>query len=487
MLAFVKSLICATVTAETTAQLRRERDEVRDADLVELRLDTVRDPSVAGALEGRRHPVVVTCRPVWEGGQFAGSEEERRRLLEEALALGAEYVDIEWRARWDDLIARENGQHIVLSMHEFDCTPADLPARLSSMRATGAGTVKIAVQAKCLADCVRLLDIAANSRSSGRTVLMAMGEHGLPTRVLAGRFGSAWTYAGPLSGIGQIPVNALMNEYRFRQITERTAVYGVAGGSAANSVSPAMHNAAFKAAGHDAVYLPLSSVSADDFMTFANAVGLSGASVTMPHKVALVKWLAGMNVMDAMDPVARQVGAVNTIRSDGDHWVATNTDVAGFLRPLRNRVSLPGLRVSILGAGGAARAVAVALASSGSVVRVHARRSEQAEEVARVTGVMTGPWPPEPGAWNLLVNCTPGAEVPLEAGPSPRWVYDLVYKPPRTRLLQAAEAAGCRTIGGLEMLIAQAEEQFTWWTGSPPPPGVMEKAAKARLAEGFSL
>src|SRR6266852_698940 len=108
-------LLCVTVTAPTTAELRHRRDEVAGADLVELRLDSVSDPNVAGALAGRRRPVIVTCRPEWEGGGFRGSEEERRRLLTEALALGAEYVDLEWRAPFDDLLAQTRGRRIVVS------------------------------------------------------------------------------------------------------------------------------------------------------------------------------------------------------------------------------------------------------------------------------------------------------------------------------------------------------------------------------------
>src|SRR6187402_348988 len=101
-----RPLLCVTVAAPTMAELRRRRDEVTDADLIELRLDSVSDPDVAGALEGRRRPVIITCRPTWEGGRFAGAEEERRRLLADALAGGAEYVDIESRAGFDDLVSQ---------------------------------------------------------------------------------------------------------------------------------------------------------------------------------------------------------------------------------------------------------------------------------------------------------------------------------------------------------------------------------------------
>src|SRR5262252_2467486 len=156
-----KPLLCVTVTAETTAELRARRDAVVDADLVELRLDTVRDPAAAAALDGRRRPVIVTCRPTWEGGSFAGSEEERKRILADALALGAEYVDIEWRAGFDDLIAQTGGRRIVLSSHDFSGVPADLAARAQAMRATGAEVIKIAAQMTSLSDCVPLLDLGA--------------------------------------------------------------------------------------------------------------------------------------------------------------------------------------------------------------------------------------------------------------------------------------------------------------------------------------
>jgi len=191
-----RPLLCVTVTAETTADLRAKRDAVGDADLVELRLDTVRDPSAAAALEGRRRPVIVTCRPTWEGGSFAGSEEERKRILAEALSLGAEYVDIEWRAGFDDLIARTRGRRIVISSHDFDGLPIDLAARAHAMRSTGAEVVKIAAQMKSLSDCLPLLALGAQRSGTGAQVLIGMGPYGAATRVLAGRFGSAWTYAG---------------------------------------------------------------------------------------------------------------------------------------------------------------------------------------------------------------------------------------------------------------------------------------------------
>jgi 3-dehydroquinate dehydratase/shikimate dehydrogenase len=488
VLVTTRPLLCVTVTAPTMNELRRMRDEVADADLVEVRLDGVRNPDAAGAVAGRRRPVIVTCRPAWEGGAFDGSEEQRERLLAAALKAGAEYVDVEWQAGFGERLLKEGASRIVLSNHDFTGVPADLPARYRAMRASGAGVVKVAVTAHRLSDCVRLLDLVPEADAGARHVLIAMGPHGLPTRLLAARFRSAWTYAGSVPGVGQFPPAALVDEFRFREIDEDTSVYGVIGLPVTHSVSPAMHNAAFRQAGLDAVYLPLAAVDADDAMTFARGVGLSGASVTIPHKVTLLPR------MDAVDPVARRIGAINTIRREGDRWTGSNTDVEGFLRPLDDRgVTLGGLRAAIMGAGGSARAVAVALGDRGARVSVHARRPEAAAEVAALANGVGGDPVPGPGSWDVLVNCTPvGMHPRADATPMApsalkgRLVYDLVYNPVETRLLRDARVAGCDTIGGLAMLVAQAEAQFVRWTGMSSPPGVMQAAAERRLQEFVS-
>jgi shikimate 5-dehydrogenase len=148
------------------------------------------------------------------------------------------------------------------------------------------------------------------------------------------------------------------------------------------------------------------------------------------------------------------------------------------------------MRAAILGAGGSARAVAIAMAMGGADVSVHARSRARAEDVAVLASGRVGPWPPEPGSWDVLINCTPiGMRPRLDETPVPlaaltgRLVYDLVYNPPATRLLREAATAGIPTIGGLDMLVAQAQEQFRWWTGTQPPQGVMRAAAEKGLLE----
>ncbi len=216
------SLLVETVTGRTMAELIAARDAVTRADLVELRLDGVEDVDVAGALRGRSRPVIATVRPAWEGGRYEGSEETRRGLLRQALDGGAEYVDVEWRAGFADLIAHDP-RRIVVSSHDFQSVPADLDSRATAMRQTGAATIKIAIPAERLSDALALLPIAAD----GDAVVIAMGDAGLPSRLLASRFGSRWTYAGNAVAPGQVPASRMLDEFRFRSVGRDTGIYGV--------------------------------------------------------------------------------------------------------------------------------------------------------------------------------------------------------------------------------------------------------------------
>jgi len=469
------------------ADLLAARDAAVTGDMVELRLDGIRHLDVGRALAGRRVPAIVTCRPMWEGGRFDGSEEERRAILSTALDLGAEFVDVEWQAvegrstgvALRDLVARAP-ERIVVSSHEFDGVPADLEERVRAMRNTGAGTIKVAVAVDRLSQTLCLGPIAAE----GPAVVIGMGESGVASRLLAGRFGSRWTYAGDGIAPGQLPARRMIDDYGFRRVTPATRLFGVVSTSALHSLSPVMHNAAFAAAGLDAVYVPLQVRDFTDFLSFAEGMGIEGASITIPFKLDALK--AAL----PSDGLTQQVGAANTLRIRDGQWQATNTDVEGFLHPLSAALgdSLEGARASVLGAGGAARAVIVALASKGARVTVHARKEEQARELASLFGVSAGPYPPESGSWDVLVNCTPlgGAALrmqsPLSAeGLSGRLVYDLTYGPGESTLCRDARLAGLAALDGLAMLVAQAERQFEWWTGQKPEPGVMEAAARRRL------
>jgi 3-dehydroquinate dehydratase/shikimate dehydrogenase len=312
--------------------------------------------------------------------------------------------------------------------------------------------------------------------------LIAMGETGVATRVMAARLRNRWTYAGDGVAPGQLPAERLLHEFRFRSIRADAALYGVTGNPVSHSLSPAMHNAGFAARGLNAVYVPLQTADAGDFVRFAREMGMAGASVTAPFKIAV------MSHVDEVEPLARRVGAMNTIVVRDGRWIGANTDVHGFLAPLVGRIALKGVRATVLGAGGAARGVAIALADEGARVTVSARNDAAAREIAELVGGVVGTFPPRPGSWDVLVNTTPAGslaspENPIAGTPlDGEIVFDLVYVPAETQLLADARAQGCMTIGGLEMLVAQAERQFELWTGERPPRGLFAQAASRRTA-----
>ena len=476
-----QSKVCVTVRATTTDQLRRRRDAAVEADLVELRVDGVEDLDVSGALKGRSKPAIVTCRTVQDGGSFDGGKEAQRRIIAEALKCGAEYVDIEWNGSPDPRITK-HGSRVVLSSHDFSGRPSDLADRYFAMRATGVAVVKLAVKAKSLMDLVPLADLGCRARRDGeQAVIIGMGGPGVASRILADRFGACWSYAGDAAP-GQVDPDRLIREFRFRELSDSTEVYGVLGKPVMHSLSPAMHNAGFRAISKDAVYLPLEAADVDDFFSFADAFRISGASVTAPFKEEV------HSRVRESDPIGKRIGAVNTLQRVQNNWRTMNCDVDGFLEPLLSRFTIDGWRATVVGAGGAAKAASVGLVESGVLTKICARRQEKAEEAARVSGATVGVFPVEPNSWDLLVNATPVGMTPqVNESPLPassldgRLVYDLVYNPSRTLLLKEAAKRGCRTLGGLEMLVAQAKRQFEWWTGVQAPNSVFETAAKNGL------
>lgn len=476
--------IVQTVTATTMAELRARRDAAAGADLIELRLDGVSDVDVAGALKDRPRPVIVTCRPNWEGGRWDGDEASRRALLTAAVAAGADYVDVERRAGWLP-VRRASQTRLIVSDHDFQGTPDDSAARIIEMRRLGADVVKIATTAVTVDDTLRLRDAVRASGDTGAIVAIAMGEAGQLSRMLPAHFGSCWTYGGDAAP-GQLSVSDLVTQYRVRSHTDGTQLFGVVGAPIAHSASPAMHNAALAAAGIDGVYVPILARTVEEAARVADALGLSGLSITAPLKGG---WLDRPDV-EADDEPSRRLRVVNTLARRDRRWSARNLDVPGFLDPLDHAaVSLTAASSLVLGAGGAARAAAFALSQRGANVAIAARRPDAAQHTASDVAVRAIAWPPA-GEWDLVVNATSAGTWPrVEESPlntqsvRARVAYDLVYNPESTRFLRDMQQAGARVIGGLEMLVGQAARQFEWWTGRAADRDVMRDAARAFVRE----
>ncbi len=473
--------ICQTIAVPTLKALRAERDAVRPGgpvSMIELRLDHLApdEIDVAGALEGRRVPVIVTNRPIREGGKFDGPEEHRLHILREAARLGAEYVDVECETALTLTDTRT-----VLSHHAFTSgIQHDLPDRIRTMRARasrlGGAIVKVAVTAERPRDCVTLrrllFDTAAPTEG---TIGIAMGDAGALSRMLPAKFSGEWTYAGTAAP-GQFTVADMVTRFRAHETSTLTRVFGIAGAPLSHSASPSMHNAAFRHAGLDAVFVPVETSDADELRELAESLGIEGLSVTAPLKSSVMS-------LATIDDESRSIGAINTLKRANGQWEGRNFDAPAFVEPLEEFLRVPrDRRVIVLGAGGAARAAVRELTAAGCTVEISARDAAKAAALANAFGARVTSFPPT-GEVALVVNATSAgtgsSASPIPAGAvTAKIAYDLVYNPEETTFLTDARKTGAQTIGGLAMLVAQARRQFEWWTGVSVPAEVFEQAAR---------
>jgi len=482
------------------ALLRAERT----APVVELRLDALGSVAdVVSLLEclAARRPrrrkapaLIATCRRRADGGQFDGSPSAQMALLALAVRAGCRWVDVD-AATLESFPPRLRSALLpparrIVSLHDFRRTPRRLGLLYRRLARLGGDCVKIAATARRQRDNVALLKLARRHR---RFIAVPMGTVGIPGRVLALRAGSPLTYVAPdksaLVAPGQLHWSEMRDSYRAHHLRARSRVYGVVGGAVTHSLSPAMHNAALGAAGLNSVYLPFEVRTLTDFLASIRPLGIAGFSVTHPHKRTILRYL------DQVDPLAAHIGAVNTVvvRGDGTLY-GCNTDYVGVLRPLARHLSLEGSRVLVVGAGGAARAVAFAAATAGAFVSVTARRPKAARALAKVVGGEALPRSElRRREFEVIANCTPVGQTP-QANASPltagelhcRVLFDLVYNPLETRLLRLARRRRIRTIPGWQMLVEQGAAQFEIWTGRRAPVAVMRRAVLRGLRRSQS-
>ena len=436
--------------------------------------------------------ILATCRRHQNMGRFNGSIEEQLRVLEAAISAGAKAVDVEIESAENcvpRLEALRSRAYLLLSYHNYGGTPATEPVMRRMMKVPADG-YKIVTTAKKPSDNCKVLDLA-RAFPKTQTVLLAMGETGFPTRVLSTGFGGLYTYAAPnhIEGTasGQITARQLRNLYRVEKVSRSAKIYGVIADPVRHSISPAVHNRAFQARRVDAVYLPflVHPVQLKDFFIMAAKLPLSGFSVTIPHKQKIIRYL------DAVEPLARRIGAVNTVWRKSGKWRGTNTDADGVTRPLEKRLRLGKSSVLVVGNGGAARGAAYALAAAGANLAITGRNIDRVRVLARATGAeLLTKEQAEARMFDVLIHATPLGMMPrtnqcfFEGKIPAKLVFDMVYNPLETVLLRKAKSQGAETICGLEMFIEQAVRQFEIFTGETAPRAVMEKAAREALSNG---
>jgi 3-dehydroquinate dehydratase/shikimate dehydrogenase len=433
--------------------------------------------------------VIATCRRRQNQGRFNGSVEEQIRILNAAVEAGARAVDVEIEtaespgARFEMFRGRAA---LMLSYHNFEGTPG-MEAVLARMSRIPADAYKLVTTARKPSDNFRLLSLA-RTHPRMPLVLLAMGETGFPSRVLSTVFGGLFTYAAPRSAegtaAGQISARQLRQVYRIGKVARAAKIYGVIADPVRHSISPVVLNRAFQARRMDAVYLPFLVPPAQlrDFMTSAADLPMAGFSVTIPHKQKIVRYL------DVVDPLARRIGAVNTVWRRAGKWRGTNTDAEGVRVPLERHLRLPNSTVLLVGNGGAARGAAFALADAGARVSIVGRNPDRVRALAKICGAE--PLLREQAEtrhFDALVHSTPlgmsphleecffSNHIPADV------VFDMVYNPLETLLLRRAREQGRTVIRGAEMFLEQAARQFEIWTGDTAPRPVMERAALEAL------
>lgn len=485
--------ICVALGLPSASLLGRAAErEYKDGNtFLEFRLDYLNDPA-AGAETIRafhkRYPdshVLATCRHKHNKGRFSGSVSDQVDHLEKAAAAGASAIDLEIESAETAKAAGAALRALaplVISYHNFENTPA-LDVVLRRLQRIAADAYKIACTPRKPSDNLRILDFARKRSSGCPLVAFGMSELGTATRVLTPGLGCAFTYAAPLDGTGtapgQLSARDLHSLYRCEKLNRQTRVYGVIADPVAHSKSPLLHNRAFQARRVDAVYLPflIAPAHLGDWMKLASALPVAGFSVTIPHKQRVVRYL------DVVEPLAKRIGAVNTVWRRAGKWRGANTDAEGVLKPLSKHLRLAHGRILIAGYGGGARAAAIALRDAGAKITITGRNAKRAQELARVVDAeVVSLKEAQASEYDVLLHATPVGMYPrsdecLFSDHIPaEIVFDMVYNPRETVLLKRAKQQGCTIVHGSEMLLEQAARQFEIWTGESAPRGVMQSA-----------
>jgi len=508
--------ICVPVKEQTVAALIAATNKATScADIIELRLDALERGEIergatqlTNLIHSVQQPLILTFRPAEQGGYRHLTRNERWTFWHNYFTSDAAFFDVEFDLIEElvnlDADAQPDWSRIICSFHDFQGVPEKLDEIYERMAFTPARFLKLAFKANDITDCIPVFRLLQRATKDEReTIAIAMGVAGVITRILGPSRGSYLTYGAgvPEGGTapGQLVATDLRSLYRIDRIDSETLITGLVGSPVSHSVSPHIHNAAFKAGDLNAVYLPF---HVDDLRGFVQRMvnprtreldwSLKGLSITAPHKKAII------NLLDWIDEGAQKIGAVNTVVLQGDDLLGYNTDAQGLIEPLRRKFgSLSGVSAAILGAGGAACAAIHALQREGADITVYARDLEKAQLLCQrinlsydflATANFRGK--------DIVINATPLGSFGPHLTETPavaqqlrgvKLVYDLVYNPIETVLLKEARSVGCETLGGLEMLVTQALLQFKLWMNTDTSYELMYTAGLNALNEAFVL
>ncbi len=453
------------------------------AQLVELRLDYIRRPvNLKRLLADTPCPVVATCRRPADGGKWMRSEQDRIMVLRTAIADGADYVDLEMDIA--DQVPRYKDTQRIVSYHNFEETPSNLEEIHHRMTALDPDIIKIATTANNPMDNVTALRLCRDSEIP--TIAFCMGEMGVTSRILCGKFGAPFTYATFSSerklAPGQLTFEEMRDDFLYDTIGPETKLLGVIADPVAHSLSPVVHNACIRKNKLDYLYLPfrVPREYLEQFIGVCHELGIAGLSVTIPHKENCIKCI------NALDDNVAGIRAANTLVFKQPNVYGYNTDCSAAVDSMRKvfldlfpeeNDPLEGKRALLMGAGGVARAIAFGLKRSKANVTICARDFRKADALATSLDCDAIDWANRANfECDVLVNCTPVGMFPeMDHTPFEKeWfdkkcvVFDTVYNPEQTLFIKQAREAECTTITGVDMFVRQAARQFKLFTGTDP-------------------
>lgn len=444
-------------------------------DIVELRVDLLSPEEQQKAATFptlTTLPVILTCRRVIDGGTYSDSEKSRLALLETLLEGNFSYVDIEEDVKKASVLqkAEEKKIHIIRSVHDFVSIPTDLYHRITKIASKG-HIPKMAVTPHSMLDVIQLFRVEKELVHVKNKIIVGMGPYGIATRILYKRLGSMLTYTSVNEiAPGQISPQVMKTVYRADKVNERTHIYGIIGDPVLHTRSPYIQNPGFDGIKFNAIYVPFLVDSVRSFFVLAELLPVYGFSVTVPHKQAVLPYLGKIT------REVKQIGSCNTVVRAKNLWKGTNTDYYGFIEPL-----LPLLQdgriqhALVVGAGGAARAVVWALRNYGCKVTIINRDIRKAKSLAEVT--MSNYDSLDNAklyeSSDLIVQTTSlGMGGERDGDPIKDFeftpvhhVYELIYTPKYTKMLQRAKEKGATLYFGIDMLYRQGTLQFENFTG----------------------
>src|ERR1700734_1507663 len=491
--------VCVAVAAsDPTELIEKAEGLIRDNSFLEFRLDYISKPGLA--LPKIRHflethsgiTIIATFRRAASGGKFRGSIASQLEILAKAAAAGCQLVDVELQTaqqcKPEQLQKLRSRAALILSFHDFRGTKK-LDETLEKMRSFPADFYKVVSTATTLADNVSMIQFLGRESDNHSIVGVCMGEQGIISRVLGVRAGSVFTFAavspGEETAPGQVTAQELRSIYRIEQVDAATRIYGVAGDPVEHSLSPVTMNAALRRENVNGVYVPLHAKTLKDLLYCLREIPLHGLSITMPYKQAILPHL------DNTDAHTAKIGACNTVvRGQDGKLYGFNTDVAGIIRPIEQRLTIEGAKILVLGAGGAARAAVFGLKERGAEIWILNRTLAPAKKLAHQAHArLVRRADLKKLAFDVIINATPVGmgntrETPLQDKEiNTRYVFDMVYDPVETRLLKLAKERGAQVISGVGMFVHQAARQFEIWTGKPAPWDEMLRVVLLALQE----